>query len=330
MSNLIVITDCDHPSIELERSIFSAAGYETRLAQAHTPGQVIEAGRGAAALLTQYAPVTAAVFEALPDCRVVGRYGAGVDNIDVGAASERHVGVVSVPDYSITEVSDHALALLLALSRGVVGLDRAVHAGVWDFRAAGEIRRTGTLLLGVVGMGRIGRALATKAQAVGFRVIGHDPFLTAVEGIPLVALDELLASADAVSLHLPLSDATRHMIDAAALARMRSGVLLVNTSRGGLVDQAALLTALESGHVGGAALDVVESEPLGADDPLLALPNVVVTPHAGFYSRESLEELKRRVADGIVRTLAPAADVELIDANAEPFRVHPRRAAQSG
>jgi D-3-phosphoglycerate dehydrogenase / 2-oxoglutarate reductase len=308
VSSLIVITDCDHPSIELERSIFSAAGYETRLARAHTPGQVIEAGRGAAALLTQYAPVTAAVFEALPDCRVVGRYGAGVDNIDVGAASARHVGVVSVPDYSVSEVSDHALALLLALSRGVVGLDRAVHAGMWDFRATGEIRRTGSLLLGVVGMGRIGRALATKAQAVGFRVIGHDPFITAVEGIPLVGLDELLASADAVSLHVPLSDATRHMIDAAALARMRSGVLLVNTSRGGLVDQTALLAALVSGHVGGAALDVVESEPLGADDPLLALPNVVVTPHAGFYSRESLEELKRRVAEGIVRALASESD----------------------
>ena len=308
MSSLIVITDCDHPSIELERSIFSAAGYETRLARAHTPGQVIEAGRGADALLTQYAPVTAAVFEALPDCRVVGRYGAGVDNIDVGAASARHVGVVSVPDYSVSEVSDHALALLLALSRGVVGLDRAVHAGMWDFRATGEIRRTGSLLLGVVGMGRIGRALATKAQAVGFRVIGHHPFIAAVEGIPLVGLDELHASADAVSLHVPLSDATRHMIDAAALARMRSGVLLVNTSRGGLVDQTALLAALVSGHVGGAALDVVESEPLGADDPLLALPNVVVTPHAGFYSRESLEELKRRVAEGIVRALASESD----------------------
>lgn len=309
MSNLIVITDCDHPSIELERSIFAAAGYETRLAQALTPRQVIEAGQGACALLTQYASVTAAVFEALPSCRVVGRYGAGVDTIDVAAASERHVGVVSVPDYSVGEVSDHALALLLALSRGVVGLDRAVHAGTWDFRSAGEIRRTSTLLLGIVGMGRIGRALATKAQSVGFRVIGHDPFLTAVEGHRLVGLDELLATADAVSLHLTLSDATRHIIDAPALARMRSGVLLVNTSRGGLVDQAALLAALESGHVGGAALDVVESEPIGADDPLLALPNVVVTPHAGFYSRESLEELKQRVADGIVRALIPAAAV---------------------
>jgi Phosphoglycerate dehydrogenase and related dehydrogenases len=305
MSNIIVITDCDHPSIELERSIFAAAGYETRLAQAHTPEQVIEAGRDAVALLTQYAQVTASVFEALPACRVVGRYGAGVDNIDVGAASEHNVGVVSVPDYSVNEVSDHALALLLALTRGVVGLDRAVHAGVWDFRAAGEIRRTSTLLLGVVGMGRIGRALATKAQAVGFRVLGHDPFLSAVEGIPLVGLDELLASADAVSLHVPLSDATRHMIDEAALARTRSGVLLVNTSRGGLVDQTALLVALQRGQVGGAALDVVESEPLAADDPLLAMPNVVVTPHAGFYSRESIEELKGRVAAGIVHALAP-------------------------
>jgi len=256
------------------------------------------------ALAAPYLKFTTKITDFLPDD--TENRGAQI----AALLAESELSKVMVIDLASKDdkLHDHALALLLALSRGVVGLDRAVHAGMWDFRATGEIRRTGSLLLGVVGMGRIGRALATKAQAVGFRVIGHDPFITAVEGIPLVGLDELLASADAVSLHVPLSDATRHMIDAAALARMRSGVLLVNTSRGGLVDQTALLAALVSGHVGGAALDVVESEPLGADDPLLALPNVVVTPHAGFYSRESLEELKRRVAEGIVRALASESD----------------------
>jgi D-3-phosphoglycerate dehydrogenase len=299
----IVITDCDHPSIELERAIFIAAGHEVVLAQCRAAEEVIVAGLGAVALLAQYAPITDAVMTALPGLRVVGRYGVGLDNIELPAATRHGVTVVNVPDYCIDEVADHAIGLLLALSRGITILDRAIHAGAWDFRRGGELRRASGKRLGIIGLGRIGAATARRAQALRFEVVATDPRAPKVDGVRLMDLEELLATSDMVSLHPWLDPSTRHMLDAAALARMKPGALLVNTSRGGLVDQAALVEALRSGHLGGAALDVLEREPIAPDDPLLTLPNVVLTPHAAFYSQESMVELKTRVAEGIVAAL---------------------------
>jgi D-3-phosphoglycerate dehydrogenase len=300
----VVITDCDHPNVDIEGAIFAAAGLTWRLEACRTEEDVIRAGRDASALLVQYAPVSRRVLDALPACRVVARYGVGLDSVDVDAAAERGVRVVAIPDYCVDEVSDHALALVLALSRGVVQLDRAVHAGRWDFTAAGELHRTRRQRLGVLGAGKAGRALAAKAGAVGFDVVGHDPYVDEVPGLPLVGLDELLHGSDVVSLHLPLSAETYHIVDARSIGKMRPGALLVNTSRGGLVDSGALARALRDGHLGGAGLDVLEQEPIAADDPLLELPNVILTPHAAFYSEESIEELNQRVAEEIVATLA--------------------------
>ncbi len=303
MRPAVLITDCDHPNVDVEREILHAAGLEVRLAQCSTDDEVIEAGRGVAALIVQYAPITRGVFEALPECRVVSRYGVGLDTIDVEAAEEHGVRVLAVPDYCVDEVSDHALALILALTRGVVRLDRAVHSGRWDAFAAGKLRRTGTLQLGVIGAGRTGRALAAKAKAVGFSVVAHDPYLTDVPGLELVDLGRLLATSAVISLHAPLLETTRHLIDDAALRMMRPGAFLVNTARGGLVDTTALVAALRDGRLGGAGLDVLEAEPLQRDDPLLALPTLVLTPHAAFYSEESIEELSRRAAEGVVAAL---------------------------
>ena len=263
-------------------------------------------GRDAAALLAQYAPITAEVMDALPDVRVVGRYGVSLDNIELPAAAARDITVVNVPDYCVDEVADHTIALVLALTRGVVSLDRAVHAGRWHFGHAGELRRASDMRLGLVGLGRIGAATARRAQALRFEVVASDQRSPHVDGVALLELDELLATSDIVSLHAPLDPSTRHMLDAAVIARMKPGVFLVNTSRGGLIDQPALVDALRSGHVGAAALDVLEREPIAADDPLLTLPNVVLTPHAAFYSRESLVEMKTRVAEGIVAAMAAA------------------------
>jgi D-3-phosphoglycerate dehydrogenase len=167
MSANVVITDCDHADVEIELAIFAAAGVSCELAACRTEEEVIAAGRGAVALLTQYAPVTRRVLEALPECRVVARYGVGLDTVDVAAAQERGVDVLSVPDYCVDEVSDHAFALVMALSRGIVAFDRAVHAGRWDYAAAGELHRTRSRRLGVIGAGRTGRALAAKGAAVG-------------------------------------------------------------------------------------------------------------------------------------------------------------------
>ena len=305
----IVITDCDHPTIEIERAIFTRAGYEVELAQCHTADEVATAGAGAVALLAQYAPITDAVLAALPLVRVVGIYGASLDNVELPAAARRGLRVVNVPDYGVDEVADHTLGLILALTRGIVGLDRAVHAGTWDFRGGGELRRSSSQQVGVIGLGRIGSAVARRALAFRFRVVAADPTRPAVEGVRLVELEELLATSDLVCVTTRFDPSTRHLLNAAAFARMKSGAYLVNTSRGGVVDQAALVDALRSGHLGGAALDVLEREPISPDDPLLSLPNVVLTPHAAFYSRESLVEMKRRAAEAITVALADLGPV---------------------
>jgi D-3-phosphoglycerate dehydrogenase len=302
--NRIVITDCDHPTIEIERAIFARAGYRVELARCHTADEVVAAGLGAVALLAQYAPITDAVLETLPSVQVVGTYGASLDNIDLPAAARRGLRIVNVPDYGVDEVADHTVGLILALTRGIVGLDRAVHAGTWDFRGGGELRRSSGQQVGVIGLGRIGSAVARRALALRFRVVAADPTRPAVEGVRLVELEELLAKSDLVCLTTRLDPSTRHLLDAAALAQMKPGAYLVNTARGGVVDQAALVDALRSGHLGGAALDVLEQEPIALDDPLLSLPNVVLTPHAAFYSRESLVEMKRRAAEAITGALA--------------------------
>ncbi|MDE3075603.1 MAG: C-terminal binding protein [Chloroflexota bacterium] len=305
MKPLVVITDCDHGDIAIEHNIFAAAGLQMRLDSCRTEEDVIRAGRRANALLTQYAPVTAKVLASLPDLQVVGRYGVGLDNIDLPAAEARRIKVVSVPDYSIDEVSDHALALILALTRRVVQFDRDIHRGAWDFSSAGETRRSSQQCVGVVGLGRIGRAVARKAACIGFRVLGHDAFVTPA-GVASTTLKDLLARSDVVTLHLPLDSTTRHLIDAEALAGMKPGAVLVNTSRGAIVDQQALITALNEGRLAGAALDVLEVEPPNPTGELLQLPNVVMTPHAAFYSRESIMELKQRAAQGIVQALGEA------------------------
>jgi D-3-phosphoglycerate dehydrogenase / 2-oxoglutarate reductase len=299
----VVITDCDHPDVTIERQIFGRAGLDVTLASCRTEGDVIAAGGDAAALLTQYAPVTAGVLARLPECRAVGRYGTGMDSIDVAAARARGVRLVSVPDYATEEVANHAIALILALVRGVVRLNDSVRAGPWDFRASGLLRRASAQRLGVVGLGHIGAAVASRARALGFAVAGYDPVVTDVSGISAVPFAELLATSDVVSLHAPLSKATRHLLDDTAFALMKPGSVLVNTARGGLVDPAALARALDSGRLAGAALDVLDREPPASDDPLLRDERVIVTPHAAFYSEESLAEMKRRAAEGLVAAL---------------------------
>ncbi len=302
----IVITDSDLGDVDLEREVFETAGHTVAWERCRSADDVVRAGADADALLVQYVPITAAVMDALPGVRVLGRYGVSLDTFDLPAAAARGIRVVNVPDYCIDEVADHTLALILALTRGIVTLDRRVRAGTWNARTSG-LRRIRGQRLGLVGLGRIGMAVADRARMLGLEVVASDPFSAGAADLPMLPLDELLAASDIVSLHARLDPSTRHMIDGPALARMRPGTLLVNTSRGGLIDQAALVDALRSGHLGGAALDVLEREPIAPDDPLLSLPNVVITPHAGYYSAESLVEMKRRVAEGMVAGLAEAA-----------------------
>ena len=256
----------------------------------------------AEAIMVRETPITAAHLAAAPKLRVIVRYGIGVDSVDLAAARERRIYVANVPDYGSEDVSDHALALYLALQRRVVTRDRAVRQGVWNVGQAEVMRRTGTLCFGLVGYGRIARAFHRKIAALGVRdVLVHDPVLTtAPEGTELAALDAIAERADVISLHAPLTDATRHMIDAAFLARMKPGAILVNTARGGLVDEQALVEAVKAGRIR-AGLDVFEAEPPGPDHPLFALQDVVLSDHTGWYSETSVEELQSGAAKEVAR-----------------------------
>ena len=305
----VVITDCDHDNIEPEQRVFAEADFDVHLAECKTASDVIEQARDADALINQYAPIDENVLAHLTQCRIVVRYGVGVDTIDVEAATRHGVWVVNVPDYGTEEVSDHAFALLLNLLRGVGRYDRAVRSGEWDYSAVRPLRRLRTLTVGVIGCGHIGAGFARKVGCLGARVLGYDaagvPEELVRDGVVEPAdLDELLARADAVSLHAPLTEHTRHLIGAEQIRLMKSGAYLVNTSRGGLVDSAALLRALNEGEIAGAALDVLETEPPEAGDPLVTHERVLITPHAAWYSEESMETLKSEVAREVVRVLS--------------------------
>jgi D-3-phosphoglycerate dehydrogenase len=268
-------------------------------------------------------PLTGGVLADLPRCRLIVRRGVGVDNVDVAAATELGIVVAYTPDASIEEVSDHALALLLALERRVVALDRAIHGGAWqrgstalaDIRS--PTRRLGSLTLGVVGLGKIGRTLARKAAPLVGRVVGTDPYVAEADaraaGIEPLPFEQLLAVADLISIHAPATPETEGMFDAEAFARMRPTTMVVNTARGGLIDEAALIEALFQGRIAGAALDVTDAEPLPDEHPLLAAPNVILTGHSAASSTAASGELRRRSVDAALAVFRGEVPAALVD-----------------
>jgi D-3-phosphoglycerate dehydrogenase len=306
LERTVLLTDRAWPDDGIERGVVEDAGFRLVTGPPDpAPAPTIEAlvaQHQPAAILTCWAPVSAVAIANAAPLRVVARMGVGLDNIAVTAATERGVLVTNVPDYCIEEVSDHAVGLVLAWTRGLVAADREVRAGRWN-PAGARLRRLSTLTCGVIGFGRIGRATAAKLQALGARVVVSDPHPPAdTGGASVLGLDELLASSDVVVLHAPLTDRTRHLIGARELGLMPPGALLVNVSRGGLVDTAALVASLQAGRLGGAGLDVLEEEP-SVPAELLANPSVVITPHIAFSSDASVADLRRGAAQEVVRVL---------------------------
>jgi D-3-phosphoglycerate dehydrogenase len=305
MAFIVAITDSVFPSQEPEHRVLDPLGVELRAGQCRSEEEVIALAKDADAILNCYAKMTARVIGELKRCKVIARYGIGVDNVDIAAATRAGIVVTNVPDYCVDEVSDHGLALLLGLARRVVAADQAVKGGAWDVVAHKGIRRVRGQTLGLLGFGKIARALAGKAQAIGMQVVAVDPFVEAGAMARLqvraVDLDTLLAESDAVSVHVPLSPETRGIIGERALARMKPTAFLINTSRGGLVDEQALAAALTAGRLGGAALDVMDKEPPPPDHPLRKAPNVILTPHLAFYSQEAVVELQTKVAEEAAR-----------------------------
>lgn len=302
MSFKVVITDCTMPDTGIERAVLSEIGADVIRLQLKTPDEIVAAARDADALMVQWLPITKEIIEQLEHCRVISRYGIGVDMIDVATAESHGIRVIANAEYCLEEVAEHALALTLACARKIAPAIVAIREGNWNKRSFMKpLRRLSEQTLGIVGYGRIGRQLARMASPLMQSVIAYDPFASG-ENI-LLPLDELLRQSDFISLHCPLTDSTRNMIDRTALGKMKSTAWLINTSRGQLVDEAALVNALQTGTIAGAALDVFAQEPVPTDHPLLSLPNVLATPHVAWYSERAYHLLQENTARAVVDCL---------------------------
>jgi D-3-phosphoglycerate dehydrogenase / 2-oxoglutarate reductase len=305
---LIAVTDSPFPSLDPAKAALARVDPELRMAKSASADDILAVARDADAILVTYARLPGDLLRQLTRCKAIGRFGLGVDNIDIPAAAELGITVTYVPDYCMHEVSDHAMALLLALARKIPLSNKLVQAGRWDMPAVVPIHRLAGRVLGLVGFGNIPRALAPKAKAFGLRVVTHDPYVSqqalAAAGVESVSFDRLLEISDFVSIHAPLTPATRGLFNAEVFGKMKTGASLINTARGPLVDEDALVSALDSDRLGGAALDVVAVEPLPKDSRLIGRDNVILTPHTAFYSVEALNELQTKCAADVARVLS--------------------------
>jgi D-3-phosphoglycerate dehydrogenase len=307
----VVVTDSPFAQTDLEAAVAKAHQASFAAYDCASEEETLRVTNQAQVVLNNFAPITAAVLAGLAEGATVIRYGVGYDNVAIAAATELGVRVSNVPDYGTATVAEHAAALLFALLRRLPHYSTAVKDDGWcATRAFGELRAFASTTIGLIGTGRIGMALAERLRPFGFKIIAHDPFVSAevlrAAGITPVSWEEALSESHAISLHLPLSPATRHLIDATALGLMRADAVIVNTARGGLIDLPALVSAIEAGALAGAGLDVFESEPIDSDSPLRKLSQVILTPHVAFVSADASAKLQRMAAEEADRALSGA------------------------
>ncbi len=307
---VVAVSDSVFPNLNPARGVLSRIGAELLLAEASTPQAIMQVARDADALPVTYAKVTAEMIGQMTRCRIIARFGIGVDNVDIAAATNASIVVTRVPDYCIDEVSDHTMALLLALARKIPFANSRAHAGRWEMPAVVPIHRLRGSVLGLVGFGRIPQLVAPKAKAFGLRVIGYDPFVSEetmkCAGVEKVDFSELVKVSDHISIHTPLVPETNHLFNADVFRRMKPTAHLINTARGAVVDEEALARALDQGHLAGAALDVLSQEP-PSTSPLFGRDSVILTPHMSLYSAESLVELQSKAAEEVVHVLTGEA-----------------------
>lgn len=307
MSNQrVLVTDHIFSDMSIEKGILEPIGLEVVLADDPSPEALVQSVAGARGLLVCFAPVGKEVVEAAAEqgCKVISRYGIGYDNVDVETATAHGIVVTNVPDYCIEEVADHAMAMLLGLARNTYYADRQVRAGDWTV-PHGTVNRLRGRRLAVLGTGHIGRCVIDRALAFGIEVVAYDPYLKEWD-IPAEraeTFEEAIKNADMISLHTPLTEQTHHLLNAEAFAQMENSPIVVNTSRGGLIDTRAAATALEQGQISAIGLDVTETEPLEDDHPLRDQPRAVITPHMGFYSIQAEAELQTRAAQAVADVL---------------------------
>jgi D-3-phosphoglycerate dehydrogenase / 2-oxoglutarate reductase len=303
----IAVLDSPFPNLNPVREVLAEVNAEIRLARDSTAEAILDVARTADAVLVTYAKVTAEMIRQLQRCRIISRMGIGVDNLDIAAATAAGIVVTRVPDYCIDEVSDHALALLLALVRKIPFANSLAHGGRWEMSAVVPIHRLRGKTLGLVGFGQIPQLVAPKAKAFGLQIVASDPYVSqevlSRAGVKRVEFAELVKESDYISIHVPLTADTHHLFNTDVLRQMKSTAYLINTARGPIVDEGDLADALAQGRLAGAALDVLEREP-PVSSPLLGRDDVILTPHTGFYSEESLIELQTKAAEEVVRILS--------------------------
>jgi D-3-phosphoglycerate dehydrogenase len=303
---VVAVCDSVFPNLNPTREVLSRINAELILAEEATSEAILQVARDADALLVTYAKVTAGMIGQMTRCRIIARFGIGVDNVDIAAATNASIVVTRVPDYCIDEVSDHTMALLLALARKIPFANSRAHAGRWEMPAVVPIHRLRGSVLGLVGFGRIPQLVAPKAKAFGLRIVSYDPFVSEETmkraGVEKVDFSELVKVSDHISIHTPLMPETNHLFNAGVFSRMKPTAHLINTARGSIVDEEALALALDQGLLAGAALDVLSQEPPSAS-PLFGRDNVILTPHMSFYSVESLIDLQTKAAEEVVRVL---------------------------
>jgi D-3-phosphoglycerate dehydrogenase len=307
MSLQVAVSDSVFPNLDPARDVLSTIGASLAMASENTPEAIMGVAENADALLVTYAKITADMIERMTRCKIVSRFGIGVDNVDLAAATRKGIVVTKVPDYCIDEVSDHAMALLLAVARKIPMANAEVHGGTWHMPSVVPIHRLRSSVLGLVGFGRIPQLVAPKAQAFGLHVIAYDPYVAddvfAKLGVERVEFSELLKTSDYVSIHSPLLPETRGLFNGDVFRQMKPTAYVINTARGPIVDEAALAAALDAGQIAGAGLDVMSEEP-PRGSPLVGRADVVITPHTSFYSEESLVELQVKAAQEVVAVLS--------------------------
>ena len=317
----IVITDYQYESIKPQLDVFSTfPDAEVLALQCRTEEDVITLAGDADVLLNQYAPMNARVIGELKNCKAIIRYGIGVDSVDINAATERGIWVCNVPDYGVDETSNHTIAMILAMARKLPVIHADVRRGGWGLSSGKPMHRFAGSTLGFVGLGRIATAVVQKLVPFSLKMIAYDPYLDPAKaqemGIELVSFEELLERSDYVTIHCPATAENRHMFNAAAFARMKPTAYLINCARGSIVDTDALIGALQAGQIAGAALDVIEKEPIEKDNPLLAMDNVIIVSHFGGYSEEAIESLQTKAAQEAVNILAGNKPFNAVNARA--------------
>ena len=304
---LVVVTDSPFPSLDPAKKALEEANAEVVQAPSSSEEDIIKAAENADAILVTYAKLNESILRSLKNCKAIGRFGIGVDNIDLKVAGELGISVNYVPDYCLDEVSDQAMAMIISMARKIPQSNKLVQSGRWEMPAVVPMYRLRGKTVGLIGFGNIPRLMTPKAQAFGFNVIAADPYapkeLFEKYGVESVSMDELYERSDFISVHAPLLPETKGLVNKDAFKKMKDTAIIVNTARGPLINEKDLIEALDKNEIGGAGLDVVETEPLPENSPLIGRDNVILAPHTAFYSVEALEELQTKAASDVARVL---------------------------